>query len=63
MSKIQDMWDGTIEVLTDAGRVYVSCTERWSNGQTKNTYMKLDGDLARELVKELEKTITEAEDA
>lgn len=63
MSKMQDMWDSTIEVLTDAGRVYVACTMRWPNGKTMNTCLKLDVDLARELVKELEKTIAEAEDA
>lgn len=63
MSKMPDMWDGTIEVLTDAGRVYVSCTEKWHHGKITNTCMKLDVALARELVKELKKAITEAEDA
>lgn len=61
MSKMKDMWDGTIEVKAEDGYVYVASTEWGLRDEATITYMKLDADLTRKLIKKLKKALAEVE--
>ena len=62
MSKVMDLWEGTIEVAPKARYVYLSCTERLPDGGTVYTTMELDAALTRKLIKKLKKALDEVED-
>lgn len=62
MSKMKDLWDDTIEVLTEDGHVHVSFTDVRPPGNIVIASMELDAAMARKFVKKLKKAIAEVED-
>ena len=61
MSKMEDIWGDTIEVVAEDGHVFVSFTEL-IYASSREASMALDADMTRKLITKLKKALAEVED-